>query len=203
MVLEAVDVKLGKKVAIKIDAPTKNRRPKFLREKNILDHLMEEGCTVVPQIHSYGNDMDITGIGMGRQGYTVMEKEGPDLGILREKVGKLPVKTILWMAEELILNYEKLHDTEVLHRDAKPQNYCVSLSRPNTCKIIDFGLAIWYRDEHGRHLPYTKSNKPVGTARYASLNVHRGRSQSRRDDLESLGYVLVYLFLGSLPWQGD
>lgn len=67
--------------------------------------------------------------------------------------------------------------------------------------IIDFGLSNMWRDSAGSHIKYNTDSAFRGTHRYASINSHFKSEQSRRDDLEALGYVLIYFASGGLPWQ--
>jgi len=91
-----------------------------------------------------------------------------------------------------------------IHRDLKPENILIGLEdQSSTLYLIDFGLAKrWKHQQTGEHIPYKDKKSLTGTARYASANTHLGIEQSRRDDLEGAGYVLLYLLKGELPWQG-
>ena len=145
---------------------------------------------------------------------------GENLESLFQKCGKrFSLKTTYMLADQMISRIEALHKKNFVHRDITPTNFMIgrafnhqkkaekvnyeNSNQSNTVFIIDFGLTTEYRNPFNQeHIPMQEEKPFLGTARYASVNVHMGKEVSRRDDLESLAYILIYFAKGSLPWQG-
>lgn len=180
-------------LAMKIEKKREGKQMMVLREYQIMRDLKSE--IGFAQTHSYLKNDDYH--------YLVMNYLGPNLETLKlSNSGNFSLKTSLMLAHQIIERIEIFHKKNYLHRDIKPENFVIG-SNENDFYIylIDFGLSRSYISEDGHHIPFKDKKGMVGTARYVSINTHLGYEQSRRDDLESIGYILIYLAKGSLPWQ--
>lgn len=169
----------------------------------------------VPNLRNFGMD--------GSYNFMVLDILGPSLLDLKNDYGienkksrgqpykTLSLKTVLSMGLQMLRRIESIHAQGFLHRDIKPDNFLFGSERyPQVLYIIDFGLAKKYckyapaEETNARdieHIPCETGRNITGTERYVSVNVHDGLTPSRRDDLESIGYVMIYLLRGYLPWS--
>jgi len=117
---------------------------------------------------------------------------------------KFSVRCVCNLGCQMIEILKYIHSKHIIHQDIKPDNFVTSYKiNENKIYLLDFGLARKYRSSSTlKHYQKIEKKKLTGTARYASINALNGTTQSRRDDLESVGYVLMYFLRGNLPWQG-
>ena len=151
----------------------------------------------IPEVKSFGV--------YGKYKVLVQTLLGDSLEVLFGKMKyNLPIKDVCMIAIQLLDRLEFIHSKFIIHRDLKPDNIMIDLETRRIIYLIDFGLAKKYRSERtGKHIKFTIPRRLTGTARFCSANALRGTEQSRRDDLESLAYILIYLAKkGILPWQG-
>lgn len=189
-----INVSNGEELAVKLE-PSKTRHPQLHYESKLYKLL--QGGVGIPHLRWFGQEKDYN--------VMVIDLLGPSLEDLFNFCGRrFTMKTVLMLADQMIGRIEYVHTKTFIHRDIKPDNFLMGIGRHcNKVYIIDFGLSKKYCDSHSRqHIPYRDDKNLTGTARYASINAHLGIEQSRRDDMESLGYVFMYFNRGSLPWQG-
>ncbi|KAI6127079.1 kinase-like protein [Pisolithus sp. B1] len=188
----------GKEVAIKLEPALPHALTSPLKqESKVYKSLM--GGPGVPWIMYSGKQGDYN--------VMVIDLLGPSLEDLFKRCNKhFSLRTVLLLADQLLSRLEFIHSRSFVHRDVKPANFVMGL--PHTASshlvnVIDFGLARRYRDSlSGESCSLaTRERHGVGTSLFASLNAHRGIECSRRDDLESLAYMLIYFLRGSLPWR--
>ena len=158
----------------------------------LIQSLCVEG---IPNVLWYGIEGDYKAM--------VMELLGHSLEDLFQYCGrKFTLKTVCMLADQMISRLEYMHTNNFIHRDMKPDNFLMGNgTKRSSVFLIDFGLSKRYKDaKTGEHIPYRDNKSLTGTARYASVNTHIGIEQARRDDMESIGYILLYFLKGSLPW---
>ncbi|CAM9751190.1 unnamed protein product [Chrysoparadoxa australica] len=135
----------------------------------------------------------------------VMEVLGKSLQDLQKQCfGRFSLETTVRLGKAAFTHMRSCHEVGLLHRDVKPGNFVMTGNTGASASLycIDLGLAKQWRTKDGTHIKPNDKKSLVGTAEYASLNNHRGHECSRRDDLESVVYMLMHFMNGSLPWVG-
>ena len=193
-IYEAESLTSKKLYAIKLEDMKQNQN--ILEEESII--LSYLNMPRVPRIKSFGYK--------GTFIILVMELLGKSLDKIFNELPskKMSLRCVCNLALQLLSILEIMHNNNVIHRDIKPGNISIGIKEKSKyIYLLDFGLSKKYiDDETNKHYKFEKNNKLIGNARYSSINALEGGTQSRRDDLESLGYLLLFFLLGRLPWQG-
>ena len=198
-VYQVVNKKTNELFALKVPIITdeKNGQRMLLDEAKIYKHLSnpEKGIANV-RVTKQNNKKMI-----------VMDLLGPNIEYLYQKYNKFGLQSVIRLAIMMIDILQYIHSNGYIHRDLKPENFVIGSDRGNktdTSKLfcIDFGLAKKFIKKDGTHIDSCNKKKFCGTAKFASIAAHENCEQSRKDDLEAIAYILVYLYKGKLPWQG-
>lgn len=175
-------------VAVKVEC-IKNGTKLLKNESKIYNYL--SGNKGIPTVKWFGKDNE--------NYYMVINLLGESLESLKSRYKKFSLKLTLQIGIAIINLLKTIHDNKLIHRDIKPDNFLFGLNEDkNKIFIIDFGFCKLYNENN-----LNKTNNLVGSIYYASINSHNMIELSRRDDLESLGYLLLYLYLDKLPWQNE
>jgi serine/threonine protein kinase len=190
-IYKAENIRTREYVAIKIEA--KNGSPNTLKnEAKIYQYIGKQNG--FPQLKWFGAEEKFN--------YFVIDLLGGSLGEMVTKRGCFLLKTTMLLGIQILSRIQLLHEKYLLHRDIKPDNFLFGLgTQRNKLYLVDFGFAKRY-NYNGSHIDEKSLNNIVGSPNFVSLNVHKLTEPSRRDDLESAIYIIIYLLYGSLDWFG-
>jgi serine/threonine protein kinase len=184
------NLKKNKKVVIKLEN-TNNNLITLKNEATILKYLYENGCHDIPIIYWYGMYSDYISIIIPKYECSLYEY------VLSNDKTQYNILCEIIVSMISIIN--NIHDLFVIHRDIKPQHFMLKNGK---LYLIDFGISTFYIDEN-KKLKRNELHEEsiIGSSNYASINLYNGNCYSRRDDLISVCYIIIFLFTLELPWE--
>lgn len=190
LIYKGINIRTSENVAIKVE-PIEHHL-KLLKNESIIYQYLSD-VQYVPTIKWFGKDE--------KNYYMVLNLLGDSLQSIKNKKTKFSLKIVLQIGIQIITILQNIHDKGLVHRDIKPDNFLLGLNaQSKQIYMIDFGFCKSYL-KNNQHISIKKTSNLIGSLNYASINAHDFNELSRRDDLESLGYMLIYFYLGELPWR--
>lgn len=183
------NIRTRENVAIKVESI--KSETKLLKNESIIYQFLSNSPGI-PSVKWFGKDTN--------NYYMVINLLGQSLQNLKDKKGNFSLKLTLQIGIQIINLLKTIHDKGLVHRDIKPDNFLFGLN-DTQINIIDFGFCKTYIDGNNMHIKMVNTKNIIGSHMYTSINSHKFRELSRRDDLESLGYMLIYFYMGTLDWQ--
>jgi serine/threonine protein kinase len=188
-IYKAENTRTSELVAIKIEAK-KSILKTLKNEAKIYQSLGKQNG--FSQLKWFGSEENYT--------YLVIDLLGTSLSRMIETFKRFSLKTVLILGIQIITRVKVLHVKHLLHRDIKPDNFMFGLeNQTNKLFLVDFGFAKRY-NYNGKHIPEKEIHSLIGSPNFVSLNIHKGIEPSRRDDIESCIYILIYMLYGTLDW---
>lgn len=197
-VYAAIQTSNNEVVAVKLEKNT-GKNSFLFHEARVMQDIQknrtEDGIAGIATLKYFGQEGDYRML--------IMSIHGPSLEDLHERLGSFSLKTTVMLAVQMMYRIEYVHSAGFVHRDLKTDNF-ITGKNVNSPRIylIDFGLSSRYLGTDGEHREMQRGKCFLGTSRFASLRTHQGLSQSRRDDIEQIVYIMIYMYRGRLPWSG-
>ena len=189
LIYKGENVRTRELVAIKVESIEKDM--KLLKNESVIYQYLNN-IDGIPFVKWFGKDE--------KNYYMVINLLGESLQSIKNN-STFSLTSVLQIGIQIIILLKTIHDKGLVHRDIKPDNFLLGLNNQRKrIYIIDFGLCKSYMSNE-EHNPIKKINNLIGSLTYASINTHNFIELSRRDDMESLGYMLAFFYLGKLPWQ--